>query len=280
MNIFTIKSKNFGDGVNKRFWREIVKKEIVYNKEKEHYITTGSIMCLVNKNSIILGTGFISNKADLGGRKFKSQDNKKYVIPKKVISVRGPLSRKKLIDFSIECPENYGDPLILMPCIYSKQKKIKENIVGIIPHYIDKNNNNILKIKEELEKNRYKVKIIDIFVGRRYNKLIDQINECKYIISSSLHGVIMGIVYKKKTIYTKVSNKVIGGSFKFQDFFKSININYEDKKDFSKEILNNTINVDYENLVKVGKNFISIIPFISEKRKKNLIKIYTEFYNN
>lgn len=275
-----MKSSNFGDGVNNKFWRKIIQKDIKFNKDEEHYITTGSIMCQVNKNSIILGSGFISDKADLGGRKFKSQANKKYVIPKKVISVRGPLSRKKMIDFGIDCPENYGDPLILMPCIYRKQKKIEENIVGIIPHYIDKNNNNIFKIKEELEKNKYKVKIIDICVGRRYNKLINEINECKYIISSSLHGVIMGIVYKKKTIYTKVSNKVIGGSFKFQDFFKSININYEYKKDFSKEILNNTINVDYENLVKVGKNFISIIPFIDENRKKELIKIYSEFYNN
>ena len=79
-------------------------------------------------------------------------------------------------------------------------------------------------LKQNLEKVGYVVKYIDIQVGDDYEKLINNINTCKYIISSSLHGVIMGIIYKRKTIYIQFSNKVIGGDFKFNDFFKSINI--------------------------------------------------------
>ena len=41
-------------------------------------------------------------------------------------------------------------------------------------------------------------------VGENFKKLIDEINECKYIISSSLHGVIMGLIYKK-TIFLEFS---------------------------------------------------------------------------
>ena len=34
-----------------------------------------------------------------------------------------------------------------------------------------------------------------------YKKLIDEINSCKYIISSSLHGIIMGVKHKKYNIH-------------------------------------------------------------------------------
>jgi hypothetical protein len=65
--------------------------------------------------------------------------------------------------------------------------------------------------------NGYKVNIIDIEVGRDYKRLIDNINKCQYIISSSLHGIIMGLIYKKKTIYINFSSSVVGGDFKFDD---------------------------------------------------------------
>ena len=69
----------------------------------------------------------------MGGGNFKSNSNKKNCNPYKIISVRGPLSRKKILDFGIECPEKYGDPLILLPCMYNNYKKVDKDIVGILP---------------------------------------------------------------------------------------------------------------------------------------------------
>lgn len=281
LNIYTIsvKNNNFGDAVNKKFWKKMYQDNFTNDRRKLHYITTGSIMCKVNNKSIILGTGFISKYGDIGGNNFSSKSNIKHVEPHKVIAVRGPLTRKKLLDFKIDCPKNYGDPLILMPCIYKKYVNIEDNIIGIITHYIDKNNKNYKLLKNNLEKNNYRVKYIDICVGDNYEKLIDEINKCKYIISSSLHGVIMGIVYKKKTIYIEFSNKVIGNSFKFQDFFQSININYKNKNIYNVDIMNNIIDVDYNYLHYTGKKLILLIPFINNKRKQILINNYSNFYN-
>ena len=277
-NIYNKYDKNFGDGVNKIFWEKITNKEIQYNKNETHYITTGSIMNLVHNNSIILGSGFISEKGDIGGNNFNSNNNNKYSTPSKIIAVRGPLSRSKLIKFNIECPKNYADPLILIPCIYNKSINIIDKIVGIIPHYIDQNNNNIKILTNNLKKKGYTIHIIDITVGDNYTKLIDNINKCKYIISSSLHGIILGLIYKKKTIFLEFSNNVIGNKFKFYDFFYSLNIKYNNNNIYNYKVLDNIININYNTLLKIGIKFITLIPFINFKRKNELCQIYQEFY--
>jgi pyruvyltransferase len=279
INIFFVKSSygktNFGDAVNKVFWEIITNKNIITDKKKEHYITTGSIMSKIQYNSIILGTGIISNRNSL---KHINKNDKKKLKQIKCLSVRGPLTRNLLLEIGILCPENYGDPLILMPCIYDKYEDVQDNIVGIIPHYIDKKNNNVDILVKNLENNGYKTIIIDIEVGSNYTKLINNINKCKYIISSSLHGIIMGLVYKKKTIFLEFSNRVIGNRFKFYDFFGSIKVDFEHKNSLDVDILDNTINIDYNNLIDLGVNFINIIPFIDNNRKKELIDIYNNFY--
>ena len=280
INISTFPCSNFGDGVNELFWEYITQNKIYNNNSKLHYITTGSIMCHINNKSIIFGTGFISNNGDLGGSNCLSTSNIKYHTPHEIIVVRGPLSRQRMLDFDINCPENYGDPLILLPCLNNSYVNIQDNIIGIIPHFVDKNNENYKLLKTNLEKKGYIVNFIDIEVGTNHKKIIDEINNCKYIISSSLHGVIMGIVYKKKTIYVKFSDKVIGNGFKFEDFFKSINITYKNINKYDIEILDNIINVNYEYLIKTGIKLISLIPFISSERKTELTIKYKKFYND
>jgi pyruvyltransferase len=270
MNIFYFNSKNFGDAVSKRFWREITGREITTNTVQSHYITIGSVMHFVKNNSIIFGTGFISQKGNNISAK-----------PIEIISVRGPLTRDRLIkEFNLNCPKHYGDPLILMPCLYNKEIVITDNIIGILPHYVDKNNSNLKLLIHNLKNKGYTVNIIDIEVGDKYEDLINSINNCKYIISSSLHGVIMGIVYKKKTCFVEFSNSVIGGQFKFNDFFKSINIDFKYKKNYDSDILDNYIKVDYNILLNLGINLIKLMPFIDNQRKEELIKIYHNYYSN
>jgi pyruvyltransferase len=280
MNIYTPPSKNFGDAVNPRFWKELTgNNNIESNKNKPHYITTGSIMCLVQTNSIILGTGFMYKDGDLGGGDWGATNNKKNVNPSNVISVRGPLSRKQLLKLNVECPENYGDPLILMPCIYNKRSNVTlKFIIGIIPHYVDKNNENYKLLRKNLQNKGYIVKFIDIEIGDNYEKIIDEINCCTYIISSSLHGIIMGIIYKKQTIFVEFSNSVNGNGFKFQDFFKSIDINYKNQNIYDVNLLDNIINVDYKILQEVSKKLISVIPFIENDKKESLKQKIQLFY--
>ena len=275
---FKTTTNNFGDAVNKVFWEKIIGRGVTNNNTPLHYITTGSIMNLVNQKSIIFGTGFISEKGNLGGDSSRSKSNLIYAKPKGVVAVRGPKSRKKLLELGIRCPKNYGDPLILFPCIYGNKTKIQDDIVGIIPHYTDKMHANVNRLKLSLLDHHYKVIIINIEVGSNYQKLIDEINKCKLIISSSLHGVMMGIVYMKPTVHLEFSNNVIGGHFKFNDFFESIGTTYRPRRDYTFTILNNIVEVDYTNLYRMAINLIDVCPFIRPNRKYWLIKRYTRFY--
>ena len=59
-------------------------------------------MSLINKNSIVLGTGFISENNDIGGDNMFSNTNQIIHKPYSILAVRGPLSEKGL---EIYCPE-------------------------------------------------------------------------------------------------------------------------------------------------------------------------------
>lgn len=268
-SIFYFNHKNnFGDCINIKFWEYMTGYRVGTNTLGNHFLTTGSILQLTNNKSIVIGAGFISDDAKL------------QQAPKCILAVRGPLTRAKVLAQGYRCPAVYGDPLVLMPAMYPKQTQIEEKIVGIIPHYVDKQRENVLTLKESLEDNGYKVYLIDIQVGDDYKRLIHNINRCSHIISSSLHGVIMGLAYKKKTVFLPFSDRVIGNNFKFNDFFASVKINYRmpPADCFDTSVLNYCIKLDYRNLIQTGLNILEASYFINNIRKKSIRKQYLEFY--
>lgn len=275
-NVFYLSAaKNFGDAVNKTFWESISQKSIFADQNTSHYLTTGSIMCLAKNNSTVFGSGFISEGGDLGGGNWNSNQNTLHETPQKIISVRGPRSRQKLLDFKIDCPENYGDPLLLMPCVYNKNARINEDIVGVIPHFVDQSSQSFKDLLLSIKQNGMKYKLINIKCGDNYKYLIDEINSCKYIVSSSLHGIIMGLVYNKKTVFLEFSKNVIGGAFKFYDFFESLDIDYTIKNTYNIEVLNNTIKLDRTKLLQLGNQMIHTCPIIDKKQE--VLAIWRKF---
>lgn len=70
-------------------------------------IIGSSLTLLCNSESIVWGAGVIDNAEEL------------LAHPKKVLAVRGPLSRQYLLERGIECPAVYGDPALLVPKVYN-----------------------------------------------------------------------------------------------------------------------------------------------------------------
>jgi len=207
--------RNWGDAVNYYLIKELSNKNIVdYKhsilskiKKENNFIFVGSIITqLSNPKSIIWGSGVISDKMELN---FK---------PEKVLAVRGPLTRNYLLKNNIPCPEVYGDPVLLMPKIYNPLKSIKYDL-GIIPHHIDENNINLLRI---INNSKIKVKIISLVTYPNWKSVIDDICECNFIVSSSLHGLILADAYNIPNSWVSFSDNIFGNNFKFYDYYASV----------------------------------------------------------
>ena len=265
---------NFGDAINLVFWSKITQRNIRtkfdYNIQP-HFLTTGSIMELATDKSIIFGSGFISQNSNLGGQVFSSNSNKKICNPL-VLGVRGRLTREKLLNFSVPCPKVYGDPLLMFPLIYNPKVKNDSSIIGILPHYIDYKNENLKEMMSQLLNKGHTLKKINIITGSNYKNFVDSILSCGTIITSSLHGLIFGLLYNKKTIFIRLSDKVVGNGFKFLDFFSSLSIKYNTPSNME-ELLDLPISLDKNKLFNIQQNLIESCPIIEKNRKLELQKM-------
>ena len=210
---------NWGDALNYFFLKEIVGGSIVnYSDLLHRYLHLGitNIMCIgsigdwsrITKNSIIWGSG-----AMYGG------DIPLKEKPMKVCAVRGPLTREYLLSKGVDCPEIYGDPALLLPRIYRPVVPLKKYKIGVIPHYSDLQNKYVL---EFLERENGNIKLIDLRHYSDWHEVIDMINECEFIISSSLHGLIVADAYNVPNVWVEFSDNVEGDGFKFRDYFASV----------------------------------------------------------
>lgn len=205
---------NIGDDLN-RFLIELIsgKKVIPYKyslisriHKQVNYLCIGSIISqLTNEKSVIWGSGVLSPDAPL------------FHKPLKVLAVRGPLTRQYLQAQGVPCPEVYGDPAMLLPQYYQPKFAGKKYTMGIIPHYKDKNHP-ILDLYRQCED----VCLLDVQNYGDYKLFVDTLCSCQFIISSSLHGLILSDAYGIPNIWVRFSTEVLGGDFKFMDYFLSI----------------------------------------------------------
>ena len=199
------KTPNFGDWIGPYIFEKLNGEKPVYSEpdnssKASTTLAVGSIVNLSKRNAIIWGSGIMDSKTF-------------FVKPHKTLAVRGPLTRKRFLELNYPCPEVYGDPGLLMPRFFNPTVE-KIHPVGIIPHHID------YKRVSELYKNNTDIKVINVFGS--VEEVISHILSCKEIVSSSLHGVILGNAYKIPTSWVHFSLNLPGDDVKFFDYFLSI----------------------------------------------------------
>lgn len=205
--------ENYGDLLGKYLVEKIAAKKVVFAWPKKFsifdffipiYVTVGSVLANVNHKCIVWGSGIIDRKTQVKNAKF--------------LAVRGPQSRKYLLQLGYNVPEVYGDPALLLPRYFNPtvSKKYK---IGIVPHYND------YKIVEKWFENCLNIHLIDMMTNDVEAKTIEFL-QCEKIISSSLHGIIIAHAYGIPAVWQKFSDKVFGDDVKYQDYMESVNIPY------------------------------------------------------
>ncbi|WP_272973581.1 polysaccharide pyruvyl transferase family protein [Croceibacter atlanticus] len=206
--------ENYGDLMSKYLVERISNRKVktvthpskgLYKHLLKHYLVIGSILSSAQKKSVVWGSGIIKKDDTIREAKF--------------LSVRGPRTRAAILEKGFQCPENYGDPALLMPKYYNPkiEKKYK---LGIIPHYVD------FKSINDRFKDNPDIKVINLLTNN-VEKTTDEILECERTVSSSLHGVIVSHAYAIPSLWIKFSEKLSGDNIKFYDYFDSVGIHFK-----------------------------------------------------
>lgn len=207
--------RNWGDELNIYLLELLTgKKVLVANRSLLHilfpsknYICIGSILgWYENKESEIWGAGALTKNAVIKNDSVK------------IHLVRGKYTRQLLLKQGIECPECYGDPALLLSKLYSPSVS-KRYRMGIIPHYVEEDQTYI----RDYVSSHDDVCLISMSKYYKWTDVIDKIASCDFIISSSLHGLIVSDSYGISNIWVTFSEEILPSrDFKYRDYFSSV----------------------------------------------------------
>lgn len=194
---------NFGDEMSPIIVNKITNREIINSSgsNEKSLIAIGSYIQKAKNNDIIWGSGV------------RTVDQPIEYTNLIVKAVRGPITKRYLENLSIQVPDVFGDPGLLYAKLFDINKDLDYiDKIGFIPHYtsLDEYKNN---------------KLSNINIISPVDKpdiVLSKIKSCKYIISSSLHGLIVADSYNIPNywLYDKILNE---GTLKFEDYFASQN---------------------------------------------------------
>lgn len=271
------KIPNFGDRLNIDLFYKLFNTKVQFAPvTTAEYISVGSLMeFYLKKTSFkkyfhslldniftqevnVLGTGFIS-----------AQKNEKESFRKNLnfYAVRGKLTQKRIEKIQNKSYDDLvlGDPGLLAPFLLEREKVSKKYKLGIIPHYMDKQEPCILKIAESLDNS------ILIDVLEQPLEVIKKIAECEAIISTSLHGLIIADSFNIPNIWAIASNKLYGGEYKFKDYYsvynidepQPINLNITEFNENNIEDITKKYVIAYNNVKIVQDQLIKVFSFLN-----------------
>ena len=211
-------------------------------------IAVGSMLKYSKKNNQVWGCGFMNfGESCQGGI---------------IYAVRGKLSNDRLKELGLICKDVVlGDPALLLPLIVASPLKLKKKYkIGLIPHYKE----------TEWFYNKFKdQKIIDLRT-RNIQRVVEEICSCEYILSSSLHGLIVSHAYGIPALWVRNKESMDTDGFKFLDYFSSVGIKNYVPYDI------NSIDFCYEGIIEdlfINNKSQTLIQLSLKEIQKSLLKV-------
>lgn len=166
---------------------------------EKNLLGIGSILSRSNRSSVVWGSGFMNSNESFNGGK--------------VYAVRGRLSNEKLFNEGNSGCSVYGDPALLLP-LFVPPVLDKKYDVALIPHWSE----------YDYFKKTYgdTYKVINVQTSN-VEGFVNELTACHYILSSSLHGIILAHAYNIPALWISHGYIETDG-FKFHDYFSSVDI--------------------------------------------------------
>ena len=244
---------NLGDELAPYILKKLLKYNLIKvnpSLNKNAFFSVGSIIHDARyKTQVIWGSGLISLLA------------KPKVLPK-ILAIRGPLSLQVL---NLDTNVALGDPALLVPDLFTPKIETKKYKLGIIPHYVDYEN-----FLQRFDNQNEKSFLIMDIKSREVEKFISLLCQCEFVISSSLHGLILAHAYGIPAVWVEFSKRVIGSGFKFVDYLLSVSIETYAPKKFPEA------KIYFEELIKLKKTYEGKL-YIKNFNKANLYSSLDNF---
>ena len=171
-------------------------------------VSCGSILGWVRKdfNGFVLGTGL------------QSENEAKVLPDAKFFGVRGALTRSRM---QLDGYLNLGDPGLLVERLYKRKLVKKKWTLGIVPNQGEANAEGVRglvsALTQEIAGSGMCCKLIN---PRGFPvSVIEDICACEYVVSSSLHGLVIADAFGIPNARVRLSEKI--GDFKFQDYYSA-----------------------------------------------------------
>lgn len=281
-----IRHRNWGDDLNCYFLRELTGRPILmyHNFKLAKWLHLKNFLCI---GTLLDAVNYSNSRTIVWGSGVSGQE-RTFVNPQKILSVRGPKTKEFCDRYSVQCPEVYGDPALLLPLVYkpkgappfalpsregtlpeTRNSKLETKLyrLGIIPHVIDLHHPVIEEIREKYAD---EISIIDLAHYKKWTDVIDQICSCERILSSSLHGLIVSDAYQVPSCWIELSGNISGGYFKFYDYASSVERDFSEPSRIEKiadvaDIANHAVLhfscADVEKVKELQQGLIKVAPF-------------------
>ena len=201
---------NYGDELNHLILRHFAGTPVIncYGfQELKHFMLIGSVLAKANENSVVLGSGIISEKEAISREA-------------KIIACRGPYSSRRVLSETGHLPSVISDPALIMPDVVAAEK-IKNGRILLIAHFRHFDELSELLANEDIDV--VSTSTHDVVAFTRLA------TSYSFIASTSLHGLILAHAYDIPAMYIPFSGLGCEG-IKFWDYYESIEYTLQEHK--------------------------------------------------
>ena len=169
--------------------------------DPEHkFFVCGSIVALAGPRCTVWGAGLM-NRDDA-------------VSPAaRFLAVRGPRTRARALACGADCPAICGDPALLLPRLHAPPA-VPRRGPGLVAHFSDRPR------LDEARMAAQGLRLID--VQQDIETFIDQVAGCEWVMSTSLHGLIVAHAYGVPAVWVQLRPLPSGDGTKFADHYEAL----------------------------------------------------------